>query len=203
MGNIVITNNSSKTMNFNTTSNKVLNFSPINVTATFDSNGGTPTFASQTGLQPFAVVSPGSPTKSGFNFTGYIPTLPRSISVNTTFVAQFVEIINTILIESNISIDSAPDCGTISGLLGNSNNFGVTVQYRIGISGSYITLTTLTANQQNKSFAISGFGATTPYTFDIYFRYFNANTELFSTEVRKNGTIDFCIADGGGGFEEL
>jgi hypothetical protein len=70
MGNITITNNSSKTMSFNTISEKVLNFSPIDVTATFDSNGGTPTFASETGLQPFAVVSPGSPTKSGFNFTG-------------------------------------------------------------------------------------------------------------------------------------
>jgi hypothetical protein len=123
--------------------------------------------------------------------------------VNTTFVAQFAEIVNTILLSSNISIDNAPSCEIVSGLLGNSNSFSVTVQYRIGSSGSYITLTTLTANQQNKSFGISGFASTAPYSYDIYFRYLNTTTGLFSPEVRKTGTINICVPPDGGGFEEL
>ena len=35
------------------------------------------------------VISPGSPVKDGFIFTGWLPSLPATISQNTTFVAQF------------------------------------------------------------------------------------------------------------------
>ncbi len=35
------------------------------------------------------VISPGSPVKDGFIFTGWLPSLPTTINQNTTFVAQF------------------------------------------------------------------------------------------------------------------
>lgn len=59
------------------------------VTATFNSNGGTPTYNSVSGPAPLSVSSPGSPTRSGFTFAGWSPSLPRTISANTTFTAQW------------------------------------------------------------------------------------------------------------------
>jgi hypothetical protein len=59
------------------------------VTATFDSNGGTPTYNSVTGQAPLSVSSPGSPTRSGFTFTGWSPSLPTTITSDRTFVAQW------------------------------------------------------------------------------------------------------------------
>jgi uncharacterized repeat protein (TIGR02543 family) len=59
------------------------------VTATFNSAGGTPTYSSQSGTAPLSVSSPGSPSRSGFTFLGWSPSLPRTISSNTTFVAQW------------------------------------------------------------------------------------------------------------------
>jgi len=59
------------------------------VTATFNSNGGTPTYSSISEPAPLYVVSPGSPTRTGYTFVGWSPSLPRNISADTTFVAQW------------------------------------------------------------------------------------------------------------------
>jgi hypothetical protein len=61
------------------------------VTATFNSNGGTPTYSSQSGPSPLSVSNPGSPTRSGFTFNGWSPAVPTTISADTTFVAQWLE----------------------------------------------------------------------------------------------------------------
>lgn len=66
------------------------------VTATFNSAGGTPTFNSVTGTPPLAVSSPGTPTRTGYNFTGYSPSLPTTINTDTTFTAQWTPINFTI-----------------------------------------------------------------------------------------------------------
>ena len=59
------------------------------VTATFDSAGGSPTYSSVSGQIPLSVSNPGTPTKSGYTFNGWSPSLPRTITENTTFTAQW------------------------------------------------------------------------------------------------------------------
>lgn len=62
------------------------------VTATFNSDGGTPTYNQQSGPSPFAVSNPGSPTRTNFTFNGWSPSLGTPITSNTTFVAQWMAI---------------------------------------------------------------------------------------------------------------
>ena len=59
------------------------------VTATFDTNGGNETYTNQSGVAPLSVTSPGTPTRGGYTFTGWSPSLPTTINANTTFVAQW------------------------------------------------------------------------------------------------------------------
>jgi hypothetical protein len=59
------------------------------VTATFNSAGGSPTYSSISEPAPLYVESPVSPTRTGYTFAGWIPSLPRNISANTTFTAQW------------------------------------------------------------------------------------------------------------------
>ncbi len=59
------------------------------VTATFSSNGGSPTYNSQSGPSPLSVSNPGSPTRSGFTFLGWSPSVPTTITSNTFFTAQW------------------------------------------------------------------------------------------------------------------
>ena len=60
-----------------------------NVTASFDSAEGTPNFADVSVVPKYETVqSPGTPTRSGFTFEGWDPSLPRTIEENTTFTAQ-------------------------------------------------------------------------------------------------------------------
>jgi len=65
---------------------------PPTITATFDSNGGSPTYSSQSGQSPLSVSNPGSPTRSGFNFLGWSPSVPTTITSDTTFTAQWEEV---------------------------------------------------------------------------------------------------------------
>ena len=84
------------------------------VTATFDSNGGNETYSSQTGVAPLNVTSPGTPTRSGYTFTGWSPSLPTTINANTTFIAQWE------------MIELAPVCNenwTLSDMTQNSTTF--------------------------------------------------------------------------------
>ena len=62
---------------------------PINAVASFDTNGGNETYADQIGLSPLSVTNPGTPTRGGYEFTGWSPSLPTTITSNTTFVAQW------------------------------------------------------------------------------------------------------------------
>lgn len=59
------------------------------VTASFDSNGGTPTFNDVSGFEPLAVAVPGTVTRTGYTFTNWFPSLPTTITENTTFTAQW------------------------------------------------------------------------------------------------------------------
>ena len=165
------------------------------VTASFNGlTGATPSSYSDQSVAPDyeQVVSPGTPTKSGYTFTGWSPTLPRTISTNTTFTAQF-SLASPVLASSDITVDNGPLCGYVSGTIDNDNNFAVTAQYKKGSTGSWTTLTTLTANQQNKSYAIGGYSSSTPYTYDIYFRLYYSTNNTYSSEVRKQGTILSCF----------
>lgn len=62
----------------------------VAINATFDVDGGTPTYSPQTGPSPLSVTSPGTPTKSGFTFDGWLPSLPTIITNNTIFTVQWV-----------------------------------------------------------------------------------------------------------------
>jgi uncharacterized delta-60 repeat protein len=85
------------------------------VTTDFDSNGGTPTFPNQRGLSPLYVTNPGTPTRSGFTFSGWRPTVenvidyqhsvPTAINTSTTFIAIWKGEI-TISIEESIEAQS-------------------------------------------------------------------------------------------------
>lgn len=63
---------------------------PPDITATFNSDGGTPTYNSQTGPSPLNVLNPGTPTKANNTFNGWSPSLPTTITNNTTFTAQWI-----------------------------------------------------------------------------------------------------------------
>lgn len=171
-----------------------------NVTATFSGlTGATPSsYPSQSVAPNYQnVVSPGSPTKSGFNFTGWSPSLPRTISRNTNFTAQFQSTSPTPVLSSfDVTISSFQICGFVGGSIDNDNAFPVTAQYKIGSRGIWTTLTTLTANQQNKSFAIGGFSTSPPYSYNIYFRHYNSSSGLYSSQVQKTGTITSCASFG-------
>ena len=172
-----------------------------NVTATFNGlTGATPSSYSSQSVAPNYqnVVSPGSPTKSNYTFDGWSPSLPRTISVNTTFTAQF-SLAAPSLTLSDIGVNNGPLCGYVSGIIDNDNGFAVTAQYKKGALGSWTTLTTLTAGQQNKSYSIGGYSSSTPYNYDIYFRHFYSTNGTYSPEVRRQGTITSCFG-GGGGF---
>jgi len=61
---------------------------PKQVTATFATDGGTPaTYTSVTVDEGDTIQSPGSPTKTGFEFSAWSPTLPRTINENTAFTS--------------------------------------------------------------------------------------------------------------------
>ena len=64
---------------------------PALVTATFNLDGGTMAGSSApvSGYAPFSVSSPGTPIKGGETSTGWNPSLPRTISQNTTFTALY------------------------------------------------------------------------------------------------------------------
>jgi len=58
--------------------------------ASFSLNGGSPSYSSQVHTPGSTVSSPGSPSKTGYHFTGWSPALPTSMpSVNTTYTAQW------------------------------------------------------------------------------------------------------------------
>lgn len=60
------------------------------ITASFNSNGGSPTYSSQIGYGfNLNVTNPGTPSRSGYTFNGWSPTVPRTITVDTSFVAQW------------------------------------------------------------------------------------------------------------------
>ena len=59
-------------------------------TASFNSNGGTPSYSSTNYTAGASVTSPGSPTRSGYTFTGWSAALPSAMpSANTTYTAQW------------------------------------------------------------------------------------------------------------------
>ena len=62
---------------------------PTKYTANFSSNGGSPSYSSQTVTSGGTIYSPGEPTRTGYVFNGWSPSLPRSITANTTFTAQW------------------------------------------------------------------------------------------------------------------
>ena len=84
--------------------------SNLPVTATFDTNGGNETYTSQSGNAPLSVTNPGTPTRSGYTFIGWSPSLPTTINSNTTFVAQWE--LETFF-NSVISVD---DCSDLDGV---------------------------------------------------------------------------------------
>ena len=60
--------------------------------ASFNSNGGSPSYSSQNHKAKSTVSSPGSPSKTGYTFTGWSPSLPASMpSANTTYMANYAD----------------------------------------------------------------------------------------------------------------
>lgn len=52
---------------------------PSTYSYTFNSNGGTPTYSAASGIAGSTVSNPGSPTRSGYTFTGWSPALPTTM----------------------------------------------------------------------------------------------------------------------------
>ena len=89
----------------NSTLTMVADWELITITATFNSDGGSPTYAVQTGPPPLYVTNPGTPTKSGYAFLGWSPSLPTTISSNTTFTAVWVVAEGTYMYDDCIGVD--------------------------------------------------------------------------------------------------
>jgi hypothetical protein len=84
---------------------------PQTITASFDTNGGNETYGSiSTTSSSLFVASPGSPTRSGFVFSGWSPSLPTTIFSSTQFVAQWTADGSTLpAAPSSVSISSPAD----------------------------------------------------------------------------------------------
>ena len=63
----------------------------VTVKATFAGLAGAtpPSYDEQSEYSPFYVTSPGEPTKTGYSFNGWSPSLPRTITADQTFIAQW------------------------------------------------------------------------------------------------------------------
>jgi hypothetical protein len=108
---------------------------PEIVVASFVTDGGTPsTYQQQIGPAPLNVVSPGTPTKFGFGFNGWSPSLPRTISNDVTFTAQWTPcpaagtVLSTFCSGTDLYEQRADgDCGSVNVLIeSNSVQCGFT-----------------------------------------------------------------------------
>ena len=152
-----------------TISSGEINFTPSvlppPITATFDSAGGTPTFASQSGQSPLTVTDPGSPTRSGFVFAGWSPSLPTTITQNTTFTAQWTEI----AIRPQFTNESSTQT-TITFRLRNDDASTAELFYREKNVGSYISAGNIASGASTGDITITGLSSATQYTFEAFAR---------------------------------
>ena len=81
------------------------------ITATFDNSLGNETYPSQFGVSPLSVTSPGTPTRFGYTFSGWSPTLPATITTDTTFTSQWTD--NGVSYDSVVAVD---DCNDADGV---------------------------------------------------------------------------------------
>lgn len=92
---------------------------------TFNSNGGTPSYATKTQTAGTSVTSPGSPTRTGYTFTGWSPALPTTMPVGgggTT--AQWAVNNYTVSASAGVGGTISPASQTVSS--GGSTTFTVT-----------------------------------------------------------------------------
>ena len=85
---------------------------PLNIVASFNANGGNETYADQTGASPLSVTSPGTPTRSGYTFDAWSPSLPTTITSNTTFFAQWTTVSDRCIAVWISDDDSEPETGS-------------------------------------------------------------------------------------------
>ena len=84
-----------------TTTGTVNTPAAANITATFDTKGGTPNITSQVGPSPLNVNTPTvTLTRNGFTFAGWDPTI-GTITQNTEFEAQWTANTYTVILDSN------------------------------------------------------------------------------------------------------
>lgn len=138
------------------------------VTATFNSNGGTPTYPTARVRRNTALNSPGTPTRSGFVFSGWSPSLPATILVNTTYTAQwtastpttstptvtFTSCFNGVLQWSVKNNDASSVTMVLSGVLSGTQTVaaGATITGSLsGLSGNVTGSARATASGKNQS----------------------------------------------------
>ena len=97
------------------------------ITATFNSDGGTPTYNSQSGASPLTVTNPGSPTRANFTFGGWmigttVISFPIGITSNTTFTAKWNPITVTATYDSQGGSFISPTSGTAPYSVPNPGN---------------------------------------------------------------------------------
>jgi hypothetical protein len=119
-----------RTISSNTTFTAQWTAVVVTVTATFDSAGGSPTYNNQSGTSPLSVSNPGSPTRSGFTFNAWSPSLPRQISSNTTFTAQWTAVTLTTSTPSILFVNAAG--GSVSWDVRNNDSSTATLYTAIG-----------------------------------------------------------------------
>ncbi|TAN36673.1 hypothetical protein EPN27_01500, partial [Patescibacteria group bacterium] len=92
---------------------------------TFNSNGGTPSYATKTQTAGTSVTSPGSPTRTGYTFTGWSPALPTTMPVGGGgATAQWAVNNYTVSASAGAGGTISPASRTIS--YGNTTTFTVT-----------------------------------------------------------------------------
>jgi hypothetical protein len=112
---------------------------PTSIVASFNSNGGTPNYGNQsTTGSSLTVFNPGSPTRTGFIFSGWSPSVPRTITQSTQFVAQWTE-------EQGSTLPSAPSSVSITSPGDNQVSFSWTAvsgatsyQWELYLDGAFM-----------------------------------------------------------------
>ena len=116
-------------------------------------------YTTQDVLQEDNVVSPGSPTKSGYAFTGFSPSLPRTVAADTTFTAQWQYAPQTPTITYNTKTSTS-----ISFYVTNNAPYEAVIYYEQGGNPPDASYVILAANTQSSLLTISGLTPSTSYT---------------------------------------
>jgi uncharacterized repeat protein (TIGR02543 family) len=165
------------------------------VVASFNSNGGSPSFPDQSIIVGQDTVSnPGSPSKVNYTFTGWGVTFPATRTVDTTFTAQYTPINYTITYVLNGGTNgSNPGTYNVESNITFDNPTKTRTGYTVTFAGWYLEssfttqITGITPGTRSGNLTIYAKWTEIPITYTIAF---NANGGTGTAPTNVTATYD-------------